>query len=223
MTSGIFPSVPSVPGKETGEAASTSTATLSNTSSATSATSATHVDLEPPHVRDTIKSLLLTPHIEGGYYALTDSSPTLIPSPYPLTSLSENTLQLVGGLRPDFDPAVRRASSSILYYLTPRSPVGSFHRNRSRIVHTLHRGRGCYVLIHPDRRVETFVVGCDIQCGEKLQWAVDGGVWKASYLLPNQDVTSRCLDVHDEELLISETVVPGIDQRHAINKVFSRI
>lgn len=165
---------------------------------------------ESPEVQATIKALSLVPHIEGGYYVLTDSSPTIIPSPYPPSPLSEQTLALVGGLRLDFDPAFRHLSSSIFYYLTPGRPSGSFHRNRSRIVHTWHRGRGCYILIHPDGRVESFVVGPDVERGERLQWAVEGGVWKASYLLAPSDVDGWAR-LHNEGLLISETVVPGFE------------
>lgn len=166
---------------------------------------------EPPEVQATIQALLLTPHIEGGYFALTDSSPVLIPSPYPPTPLSEQTLALVGGPRPGFDPALRHLSSSIFYYLTPNRPVGAFHRNRSRISHAWHRGRGCYVLIHPDGRVESFVVGPDVGRGERLQWVVQGGVWKASYLLPPAATNGEALHRPSEELLISETVVPGFE------------
>jgi predicted cupin superfamily sugar epimerase len=36
-------------------------------------------------------------------------------------------------------------------------------------------------------RIETFVVGNDIKKGEKLQWIVEGGKYKASYLLPDAD------------------------------------
>ncbi|PHH62449.1 hypothetical protein CDD81_7096 [Ophiocordyceps australis] len=161
-------------------------------------------DSEPPNVQATIDALGMEPHVEGGYFVLTDTSTTMIASPYPPTPLSEKTIALVGGLAPDFDPALRRLSSSIFYYLTPARPIGSFHRNRSRIHHSWHRGRGCYVLIHPGGRVESFIVGPDLARGERLQWAVDGGVWKASFLLasgPN----------HSSGLLVSETVVPGFE------------
>lgn len=36
-------------------------------------------------------------------------------------------------------------------------------------------------------RVETFVVGQDIDKGERLQWIVEGGRWKASFLLSDDD------------------------------------
>jgi len=82
-------------------------------------------------------------------------------------------------------------------------------------VHTLHWGRGRYVLIHADEvmspegkvvegkkaRIETFVVGKDIQKGEKVQWIVEGGKYKASYLLPDQEGDE---EKRTEGLLISE-------------------
>lgn len=78
-------------------------------------------------------------------------------------------------------------------------------------MHTLHRGRGRYVIIHADeegkeKRVETFVVGQDVEKGERLQWIVEGGKFKASYLLPGEENGKE-----SEGLLISETVVPGFE------------
>lgn len=53
--------------------------------------------------------------------------------------------------------------------------------------------------------MESFVVGQDLEKGETLQWIVEGGKFKASFLL----------DVEGEQenggLLISETVVPGFE------------
>lgn len=153
-----------------------------------------------------ITTLKMLPHIEGGYFVETDRDPLLIPSPFPLDAASEETLSLVPQ-RPGFDPKVRNASTSIFYLLTPNSPQGNFHRNRARTVHTLHKGRGRYVLIHEDNRIESFVVGQDVTKGEKLQWIVDGGIYKASFLLPDEAED----DVSEEGLLISETVVPGFE------------
>ncbi|PHH82750.1 hypothetical protein CDD82_5006 [Ophiocordyceps australis] len=161
-------------------------------------------DSEPPNIQATIDALGLEPHIEGGYFVLTDASTTMIPSPYPPTPLSQETMALVGEASSDFDPALRRLSSSIFYLLTPAQPIGFFHRNRSRIHHSWHRGRGCYVLIHPNGRVESFIVGPDLENRERLQWTVDGGVWKASFLL------ASC-PTHSQGLLVSETVVPGFE------------
>lgn len=80
-------------------------------------------------------------------------------------------------------------------------------------MHTLHRGRGRYVIIHADegeegeeKRVESFLVGGDVERGERLQWIVEGGKFKASYLLPDVEGGGE-----SEGLLISETVVPGFE------------
>jgi predicted cupin superfamily sugar epimerase len=42
--------------------------------------------------------------------------------------------------------------------------------------------------------------------GERLQWIVEGGKYKASYLLPDEEPGSS-----SDGLLISETVVPGFE------------
>lgn len=75
-------------------------------------------------------------------------------------------------------------------------------------MHTLHHGRGRYVLIHADddNRLESFVVGKNVAKGERLQWIVEGGKYKASFLLPDQEGEGK-----SEGLLISETVVPGFE------------
>lgn len=65
------------------------------------------------------------------------------------------------------------------------------------------------MLIHADEdnRVETFVVGQDVAKGERLQWIVTGGKFKASFLLPDEEGG----DTSSEGLLISETVAPGFE------------
>jgi predicted cupin superfamily sugar epimerase len=67
------------------------------------------------------------------------------------------------------------------------------------------------MLIHADepgkpKRIESFVVGKDVIKGEKLQWIVEGGKYKASYLLPDEEGGKD-----SQGLLISETVVPGFE------------
>lgn len=78
-------------------------------------------------------------------------------------------------------------------------------------MHTLHRGRGRYVIIHAneegeEKRIETFTVGQNVAKGEKLQWIVEGEKFKASYLLPDEEDGNT-----SNGLLISETVVPGFE------------
>jgi len=163
---------------------------------------------ESPHIQEIIENLDLLPHIEGGFYKETDRAPDLVPSPFPYEKSS--TIDLAPK-RPGFDPEVRNSSTTIFYLLTPNGPQGGFHRNKARTVHTLHQGRGRYVLIHADeegeqKRIETFVVGHDVAKGERLQWIVEGGKFKASFLLPDGEGGTE-----SEGLLISETVVPGFE------------
>ncbi|KAF5245725.1 hypothetical protein FAUST_1709 [Fusarium austroamericanum] len=167
---------------------------------------------ESPRSKSLIEALSLELHIEGGYFRQTDADPTTIPSTYSSKPLSDQTLALTGGTREGYSTNTRRLSTTIFYLLTPRQSKGNFHRNRSRVIHTLHRGRGRYVLLHPDGRIESFVVGNAVERGERLQWIVEGDVWKASYLLPNESNPSHETDgTETDGLLISETVVPGFE------------
>lgn len=60
------------------------------------------------------------------------------------------------------------------------------------------------------------MVGLDIAKGERTTWTVEGGVWKASFLLQAaagdgaSGSTEGCQD-NNEGLLITETVVPGFE------------
>lgn len=60
------------------------------------------------------------------------------------------------------------------------------------------------------------MVGHDIGKGEKVTWTVEGGVWKASFLLQPAAVdgpsgSTRGGQDNNEGLLITETVVPGFE------------
>ncbi|RAK79866.1 cupin domain-containing protein [Aspergillus fijiensis CBS 313.89] len=179
----------------------------------------------PPQTPQNPLPYPLHPHPEGGYFHQTDRHPLTLPTPWPSPQGSSRSL-----------------STTITYLLTPSSAVGVFHRNKGRTVHSLHRGRGRYVLLREDapvngdgdedededevdgsgakgggRRskgqgqatVETFVVGMDTQHGERMQWVVEGGVWKGCFW------ETRDIDSDDGEgfegMLISETVVPGFE------------
>jgi hypothetical protein len=174
-----------------------------------------------------IKSLSLEPHPEGGYFVQTDRDNSRVPNPY--------LIQPNGSPKPAADLLVesRSVSTTIFYYLTPNRPLGVLHRNRPRCIHTLHRGRGRYVVLHADEvarsshpngydfsaaggneslkwtgkaRVETFLVGPNVAKGERLQWIVEGGTYKGSFLLPDEEGGET-----SDGLLISETVVPGFE------------
>lgn len=149
-----------------------------------------------PHIRDLITSLGLIKHPEGGYYSETDRSP--------FTMEVGETSMLTGETS---EKVVSRNYSTLIYYLlSADSPVGKMHKNKNRIIHILQKGRGQYVLVHPDGRVQSFIVGFDYEKGEVSQWVVPGGVYKASFVLPLPGQ-----DQSDAELLISEVVVPGFD------------
>lgn len=100
----------------------------------------TSTGVETPSTRDLITALGLQKHPEGGYFRETDRDPLRVPNPF--RSSSNN------------DDSTRSASTTIYYLLTPASPTGHFHRNRARTVHTLHSGRGRYVVIHADEKEE---------------------------------------------------------------------
>lgn len=164
--------------------------------------------LECPRYQQLIHFLRLSPHLEGGYFRETDRDRDQIVCP--------------GDKRPGSIPTsgtchdIRSLSTTRLYLLTPPSPIQAFHRTRSRVVHTLHRGRAIYVILKSGGRqkesdrvqVESFVVGQDLGNGEKVQWVVEGGCYKASFLIPDGDT-----DGNSSGLLISETVMPGFEYR----------
>ena len=161
-------------------------------------------------VKSTIRTLGLQVHPEGGYFVETDRDTLLVPNPFITSPAYPNASSHDKPRSP-----TRNAMTTIHYYLTPDTPIGHFHRNKARTVHTLHQGRGRYIIIHPDEtdpitnkcKVESFIVGLDIANGEKLQWIVEGGKFKSSFLLPDSDESNESAG----GLLISETVVPGFE------------
>lgn len=106
-----------------------------------------------------IRQLGLEPHVEGGYFRRTYSSP--VPA----------------------EGTDRPSLTTIYYLLTERQPVGHFHRNRSDIVHFFHLGAPLtYWLIDPDGNLRRERLGPGLDDGERLQLTVPGGCWKASVL-----------------------------------------
>jgi predicted cupin superfamily sugar epimerase len=171
------------------------------------------IDEESTRIQKLIKSLALQKHIEGGYFAETDRDERRVPNPFLTTSNGAQSDSNANGESQGGEDASRAASTSIFYLITPKTPIGYFHRNKGRTVHTLHEGRGRYVLIHPPEgidaygneghekgiwRIETFTVGRDVANGERLQWIVDGGIWKTSFLLGRTDGAGECGGEHGE-------------------------
>ncbi|EHN00978.1 YML079W-like protein [Saccharomyces cerevisiae x Saccharomyces kudriavzevii VIN7] len=148
---------------------------------------------EPPtSLQQLIHDWQLIKHREGGYFKETDRSPSTMELEKPQKGDSSKT-----------ETVIRNQSTLIYYLLTPDSPIGKFHKNINRITHVLQRGKGQYVLVYPDGQVKSFRVGFDYKIGEVSQWVVPGGVFKASFLVPNEEFHNG--------LLISEVVVPGFD------------
>lgn len=166
---------------------------------------------EDRSIQSLIDQLGLQPHPEGGYFIETDRNPLKIANPFQShddTEAGKDT--------------TRSASSTISYLLTPRSSLSAFHRNQSRTIHTWQRGRGRYVVIGVDKsctntdkmgsrgRIESFVVGPNVELGERTQWTVEGGNYKSSFLLPDKfdddypDGEDHELDKVSEGLLINE-------------------
>ncbi|QPG74445.1 hypothetical protein FOA43_001774 [Brettanomyces nanus] len=158
-------------------------------------------------LRKLIKSLDLSKHPEGGYFKQTDKSPLIMENPYYPGDNSGVSTDIETGDKKPLSPT-RSFSTLIHYLITCDAPLGRFHKNKSRIIHILQRGRGQYVLIYPDGRIKTFIVGFDTEKGEVDQWVVPGGVYKASFLLPKDPIKGESDEDH---LLISEVVVPGFE------------
>jgi predicted cupin superfamily sugar epimerase len=126
---------------------------------------------------DWITRLGLEPHPEGGYFRRIYTDSRMLATP----------------------AGDRAAASSIHYLLTRESPVGRFHRNRSRILHYLQQGGPVdYWLLSPDGAVSQQTLG--FGPGQALFLDVPGGLWKASALVGEADLA-----------LISEVVLPGFD------------
>lgn len=137
---------------------------------------------EVPTAEMVATALNLSSHVEGGYYR---------------RSYQADHRDLV-----NTQSGERYLMTSIYYMLTTQSPVGHFHLNKSDIMHYYHLGDPIrYTLLHPDGKMETFVMGADVTQGEMLQLEVKGGIWKASELLPGKHGYG----------LISEAVTPGFD------------
>jgi len=139
--------------------------------------------LEAPEASRWIAQLDLEPNMEGGYYRQTFASATTVDTG-PTSS----------------DPRPRPLLTTIYYLLTPSSPVGHLHLNRSDITHFYHRGGPAhYTLVSPDGELREVVLGADWRSGEVVSFTAPGGWWKASSIRGHE--TIGCL--------ISEAVAPG--------------
>lgn len=133
-----------------------------------------------------IEKLVLTPHVEGGYFTRTYCS-------------TVNT-NASNASKP------RVLLSSIFYMLTDDRPIGYWHRNVSDIIHYFHCGSPLtYWIIRPDGVLEKKWLGLDLDRGQQLQLIVPGGCWKATELETGEfalisEAVSPGFDYEDMEL-----------------------
>lgn len=107
---------------------------------------------------DVIRALGLKPHPEGGYYAQTFQSPTLLHA-----------------------PQGPRAASTAIYFLLQRGDFSHWHRVRSDEVWHFYAGEGLELHLLTDEGAYNLVrMGPDVLRGERPQAVVPAGVWQAA-------------------------------------------
>jgi predicted cupin superfamily sugar epimerase len=112
---------------------------------------------------DLIQKYDLQMHPEGGYFAETYRSNTIIET--------------------EREGQQRAVLTSIYYLLTDDRPIDHFHVNKSDIMHYFHAGSPIlYLVLHPNGTLQKFKLGIDLAKGETPQLLVPGGYWKAAVL-----------------------------------------
>ncbi|CUS24964.1 LAQU0S22e01156g1_1 [Lachancea quebecensis] len=158
----------------------------------------------PDPLQNFINHFKLEKHAENGYFKETDRSPFVLElSNQETNDSSKGSSTMPTATQKPVYKGNRNFSTLIYYMLTPDAPVSKLIMNTSRNIHILQRGKGQFVLIYPNGSIKSFKVGFDYSKGEVSQWVVPGGVWKASFMIPNEEF--------DNGFLISEVVVPGFE------------
>ena len=157
-----------------------------------------------------IETLQLEPHVEGGYFRCTYTSPKTIT----ITRREVNRQEL---------QYQRPIMTSIYYLLMSDHPIDHFHCNQSNIMHYFYLGLPVrYLVITPDGTLQETLLGPTPCEGHKQQLLVPGGCWKACELLYKSEHSGigrvDPATVHTggrfspcDYALISEAVAPGFD------------
>lgn len=112
-------------------------------------------------VADWVKYLQLLEHPEGGYYAETYRSPSLIPH----SALPDNF-------------SGDRNYSTAIYYLLGSNDRSAIRRLQADEIWHFYAGDRLEIsVIHPDGRLETIALGSDPAQGETFQALVPAGTW----------------------------------------------
>lgn len=110
----------------------------------------------------------LLPHPEGGYFKETYRSSGVIP----VAALPDS----FGGDRP---------FSTAIYFLLERGNFSAFHRIQSDEGWHFYAGQALLVyVLHRDGRLDTVLLGSDVDQGEVFQYVVPAGCWFASEPAP---------------------------------------
>lgn len=116
---------------------------------------------------DIIEKLNLKPlPLEGGYYRETYRSAEKLP----------------GGAWPDRFKDDKSLGTAIYYFLTADTR-SVLHRLPADEIYHFYLGDPVrMLLLYPDGKGETIILGPDIESGQHLQFVVPRGVWQGSYL-----------------------------------------
>ena len=144
------------------------------------------VKLTPQQI---IEHLNLEPLLpEGGYFRRSYSSADVLP---------------VSGL-PERYHSDKRAGTAIYYLLTSEpDSFSALHRLPTDEVYHFYLGDPVeLLLLTPDGKAQTVMLGEELLSGQHVQFVVPGGVWQGSRLLPG-----------GEFALMGTTMAPGYEQR----------
>lgn len=109
--------------------------------------------------------------VEGGYFRETYRAAELI---------AHSAL-------PERYPGPRPLGGAI-YYLLRDDTFSALHRLRTDEIYHFYLGRPIeLLLLHPDGRNELFVLGPDLEAGQRVQVVVPRGVYQGSRLTPSAD------------------------------------
>jgi predicted cupin superfamily sugar epimerase len=117
--------------------------------------------------KELITKLNLKPHKEGGFFAEVWRAPERL---------------AVNALPPRYSGA--RSLSTAIYYLLTPDTFSRMHRLRSDEVFHFYLGDPVeFLLLSPDKKGSTAIVGPDVMAGQRLLLVVRRGTWQGARLL----------------------------------------
>jgi hypothetical protein len=161
---------------------------------------------------DWIHALKLSPHPEGGHFAVASRSSAVVPQ--------RALPQSFSGERNFF---------SSIYYLLEAGDFSAFHRLRSDEVWYYHAGCAMNIYtIHPNGFVTVRQLGCDTELQEQLQIHVPPNTWLAAQpAIENRYALVGCMmapafDERDWEMADRENLLRQFPQHEQLILRFTR-